>query len=243
MDDIARTQRDIALAHLDRLTRRGREIAARLKTTPDSAVDIRAWQQDCAAAINELSGGSKAHWLSRAFSQAFLVRPADGGVVTEASAAEIVDRLLAVLAQASASLASMEAADAIAGATAEPAPRRFDFVRDAALRPVLEQAYVESGRALEAGDVHHAFITACSILEAIITDALARMLDDVAEWSFDARITAAESEGLIRGGCARLPAVARTYRDLPPQATISERDAKVVRQVLHVVMRDLDPGR
>jgi hypothetical protein len=37
--------------------------------------------------------------------------------------------------------------------------------------------------------------------------------------------------------------VARTYRDLPPDVTISERDAKLVRQVFHVVMRDLDPGR
>jgi len=246
MDETLRSQRDTALAHLDRLTRRGREIAERLKTAPDSAVDIRAWQQDCATAINELSGGSKAHWLSRAFSQAFLVRPSAGGIVVEASAAEIVDRLLGVLAQARASLASMgaEGADsAYGGAPAEQAPRRFDFVHDAELRPVLEQAYVESGRALEAGDVHRAFITACGILEALLTDALAPTHDDVAEWSFDARIAAAESAGLIRGGCARLPPVARTYRDLPPAVTISERDAKLARQVLHVVMRDLDPGR
>jgi hypothetical protein len=246
MDETLRSQRDTALAYLDRLTRRGREIAERLKTTPDSAVDIRAWQQECAAAINELSGGSKAHWLSRAFSQAFLVRPTAGGIVVEASAAEIVDRLLAVLAQARVSLAGMgaERADsAYSGAPVEPAPRRFDFVRDAALRPVLEQAYVESARALEADDAHHAFITACSILEAILTDALAPTHDDVAEWSFDARIAAAESAGLIRGGCARLPAVARTYRELPADVAISERDAKLARQVLHVVMRDLDPGR
>jgi hypothetical protein len=246
MDETLRSQRDTALAYLDRLTRRGREIAECLKTTPDSAVDIRAWQQDCAAAINELSGGSKAHWLSRAFSQAFLVRPSAGGVVVEASAAEIVDRLLAVLAQASASLASISAdgADsADGGAPAEPAPRRFDFVHDAELRPVLEQADVESGRALEAGDVHRAFITACSILEAIITDALVQARHDVAAWSFDQRIATAEREGLIRGGCARLSPAARIYRDLAPDVMISERDAKLARQVLHVVLRDLDPGR
>jgi hypothetical protein len=61
--------------------------------------------------------------------------------------------------------------------------------------------------------------------------------------SFDDRIAAAEAAGLIRGGCARLPAAARAYRDSRPAPAISERDAKVARQVLRVVMRDLDPGR
>ena len=241
MDDIRQT----ALAHLDRLTVRGRQIAERLRTTPDSAVDIRGWQQDCAAAINELSGSSKAHWLSRAFSQAFLIRPVEGGVVTEASAADIVERLLAVIAQARASLASMDQISAATiEATTAPAPRRFDFVRNEALRPVLEQAYVESRHALEAGDYRHALMTSCSILETIITDALRRDAQaSEASATFAARIAAAEHAGLIRGGCARLPAVARTYRDLAPDAAISERDAKVARQVLHVILRDLDPGR
>jgi len=76
------------------------------------------------------------------------------------------------------------------------------------------------------------------------------MTGRVAEWSFEARIAAAEREGLIRGGCARLPPVARAYRDLTdsdgqlqPDVCVSERDARVTTQVLHVVMRDLDPGR
>jgi len=253
-----------ALAFLDRLSARGRQIAERLQTTPDSAVDIRAWQQDVAVAVNELSGGSKQHWLSRAFSQAFLVGAPSGpgapsgDVVTEVSAADIVDRLLAVLAQARSSLATMEPLDA-AGAAAAPAPavRRFDFVHNAELRPVLEQAYADSARAAEAGDFQRAFLTSCSILEAIITDALeARStpastqaaadksaVRPVQEMTFDERIAAAEAAGLIRGGCARLPQSARTYRDLAPDAAISEREAKVVRQVLNVVMRDLDPGR
>jgi hypothetical protein len=234
-------QREIALAHVDRLIRRGQHIAERLQTVPDSAVDVRAWQEDCAAAINELSGGSKAHWLSRAYSGALLVRATDGGAMVEASVGEIVERIVDVLKRARGSLEQMDGA-----ATADSAPppvRRFDFVHNAELRPVLEQAYAESGRALEAGDAHHAFVTACSILEAIITDALSPDHHDVAVWAFDARIAAAERAGLIRGGCARLPAVARTYRDLPPGVPISERDAKVTRQVLNVVMRDLDPGR
>ena len=68
--------------------------------------------------------------------------------------------------------------------------------------------------------------------------------------TFPARIAAAERAGLIRGGCARLPPVARAYRDgadadgtPAPVGSISERDARIARQVLHVVMRDLDPGR
>ena len=62
--------------------------------------------------------------------------------------------------------------------------------------------------------------------------------------SFGERIAVAEKIGLIRGGCQRLPPIARTYRDaVDADRTVSERDAKVTRQVLHVVMRDLDPGR
>ena len=234
-------QREIALAHLDRLIHRGVQIAERLQTIPESAVDVRAWQEDCATAVNELSGGSKAHWLARAYSGALLVRATNGGAMVEASVGEIVDRIVDVLKRARGSLAQMDGA---APADSAPPPvRRFDFVHNEELRPVLEQAYAESGRALEAGDAHHAFVTACSILEAIITDALSRAHHDVAAWSFDARIAAAERGGLIRGGCARLPAVARIYRDLSADVTITERDAKVVRQVLRVVMRDLDPGR
>jgi len=72
----------------------------------------------------------------------------------------------------------------------------------------------------------------------------------LAEWSFEARLAAAEKAGLIRGGCARLPRAARKYRDLinadgEPAANVmvSERDARLAGQVLNVVMRDLDPGR
>lgn len=265
MDDALQKQRDAALAYLARLTARGRQIAERLQTTPDSAVDIRAWQQDVAVAVNELSGGSKQHWLSRAFSRAFLVsvpgasRAAGGDPVTEVSPADIVERLLAVLAQARESLATMEPLDTVATApTSPPAVRRFDFVRNEELRPVLEQAYVESAQASEAGDFQRAFFTGCSILEAIITDALENRAAKVSaaeatannaadrrvpDLSFDERIAAAESAGLIRGGCARLPPTARSYRNLPPDAIVSEREAKTVRQVVHVVMRDLDPGR
>ena len=68
--------------------------------------------------------------------------------------------------------------------------------------------------------------------------------------SFESRIAAAERAGLIRGGCARLPPVARGYRELTdgdgalrPDVTVSEREARIAGQVLVVVMRDLDPGR
>ena len=72
----------------------------------------------------------------------------------------------------------------------------------------------------------------------------------MAHWSFEERIAAAERAGLIRGGCARLPPVARKYRDLTDadgelrtDAAVSEREARLAGQVLRVVMRDLDPGR
>src|ERR1035438_3492521 len=142
-----------------------------------------------------------------------------------------------------------------------PPPHRFDFVHDPELRPVLEEAYADSRRALEQADYDMALRTTCGILEAIVTDALEHHgltvlaatgapAGKIADWSFDTRLAVAERAGLIRGGCARLPAVARTYRDhtdaggeSDPKTTVSERDARVTGQVLHVVMRDLDPGR
>ena len=163
---------------------------------------------------------------------------------------------------------------------APPQTHRFDFVRNETLRPIVEEAFLDSGRALDEGDFERSLMTSCSVLEAIITDALemharlkpsrssdvelSRASDaepsrssDVelsrasdaepsryTEMSFDGRIAAAERKNLIRGGCARLPAVARAYRD-PHDAgrVVTVQDAKVTRQVLHVVMRDLDPGR
>ena len=125
------------------------------------------------------------------------------------------------------------------------------------LRPVVEQAYTDSRRALEQGDYDLALLTSCGILEAIVTDALEHKglsalgasstpMGKIADWSFEARLAVAESEGLIRSGCARLPAVARRYRDhgdSSQKAKVSDRDARLAGQVLHVVMRDLDPGR
>ena len=254
MDETLRHQRDTSLGQLDALIRRGHEIALL------RSVDVtRAWQTDCAAAVNQLSGGSKAHWLARAYSDAFMVRSADGGVVVEADATEIVERILGVLAQAVASLSRMDDVT-VASSSGPPRARRFDFVHNVGLRPVLEQAYAENGRASDAGDFRNAFLTACGVLEAIITDALEQRVrlkpdstnervrdmttsERVQDMTFDARLAAAESAGLIRGGCARLPPAARHYRDLTPDPPVSERDARVVRQVLNVVMRDLDPGR
>lgn len=250
MDDALRHERDASRARLEVLIRRGHEI--RDTAAGDAA---RAWQQDCAAAINQLSGGSKAHWLARAYSDAFLVRGADGGVVVEVDAREIVDRILDVLAQGLTSLSRM---DDVAPSSPGPRPRQFEFVHEAELRPVLEQAFADSREALERGEFGLALILSCGVLEAVLTDALdharQRVHDasegGIAEWSFERRIAAAESTGLIRGGCSRLPPIARRYRDLTDaegelrgDARVSEREARLAGQVLHVVMRDLDPGR
>src|SRR4029077_1986057 len=122
MDEQLRHQRDTSLGQLGALIERGRQIR-----NVRSVDATRAWQQECAAAINQLSGGSKAHWLARAFSGAFLVRAADGGVVVEADSTEIVDRILEVLAQGAASLSRLDDVEA-ASSGAAPRPRRFDFV-------------------------------------------------------------------------------------------------------------------
>ncbi len=247
MDNETLHQRDTALRQLEALIERGRQIR-----TARSIDATRAWQQECAAAVNQLSGGSKAHWLARAYSGAFLVRAADGGVVVEADAADIVDRILGVLAEGAASLSRMDEVTA-ASSGAAPRPRRFDFVHNAELRPVLERAFDESRDALDRGDWGLALILSCGVIDAMLTDALQHGGSDarlIADWSFDARIAAAERAGLIRGGCARLPPAARKYQDLTDadgqllrDTTVSGREARVAGQVLHVVLRDLDPGR
>ncbi len=185
------------------------------------------------------------------------MRSANGRAVEGAAPAEIVTRLLGVLEQAVRSLSRVDDSAVIsASSEAAPTPRRFDFVHNLELRPVLEQAYTDSRRAVEQGDFCLALMTSCGILEAIVTDALEHTglsalaaLDvpaKMTDWSFETRLAVAERAGLIHSGCARLPAVARTYRDhdesgLKP--TVSERDARTAGQVLHVVMKDLDPGR
>ena len=278
MDENLRAQIETYLSHLDGLMRRGRELRDTLATDPSNPSAIaatRAWQEDCGVTINQLSGGSKAHWLARSFSEAFLMRSAAGHAVEGAAPAEIVQRLLGVLEQAVATLSGMDGGKG-PGFTAHPSasseappPRRFEFVHNPELRPVLEQAYIDSRRALGEGNYDLALRTSCGILEAIVTDALehkglsalaassapaAQLAEGkiaggkIADWSFDTRLAVAERAGLIRSGCARLPAVARTYRDYTdadggPKTTVSERDARVAGQVLHVVMRDLDPGR
>jgi len=265
MDESLRAQIDLYLPHLDVLIRRGCELRDLLASDPFSEAALaatRAWQQDCGITVNELSGGSKAHWLARSFSEAFLLRTSAGLAVEGAEPAEIVNRVVDVLKQAVASLSRMDDDRAIsASPMTAPVPRRFAFVHDPELRPVLEQAYSDSRRALEHGRYDLALLTTCGILEAVVTDALvykgphALVVADmpagtIADWSFEERLAVAERAGLIHGGCARLPPVARRYRDTTEaeggagaDATVSERDARLAGQVLQVVIRDLDPGR
>ncbi len=128
---------DASIGQLRALIRRGFEIRGVLAADPrsDAALaGVRVWQHDCAEAVSQLSGGSKAHWLSRAYSAALLVRGRDGGALVEADVDEIVARVIGVLEQA---IESLSAAPSTPLPTAEPLPRRFDFVHDALLRPVL----------------------------------------------------------------------------------------------------------
>ena len=264
MDEKLQAQIETYLSHLDGLIRRGCQLRDTLATDSSNTSAIaatRVWQEDCGVTVNQLSGGSKAHWLARSFSESFLVRSRTGGAVEGVPPVEIVKRLLAVLEQAAGSLSGMEDGAVISVSWDTPPPRRFDFVHDPALRPVLEEAYAEGRRALDQGDYEQALLTSCGILEAIVTDALEHKglsalaasgvpAGKIADWLFETRLAVAERTGLIRGGCARLPAVARRYRDPSnsggqsnPKATISEDDARRTGQVLHVVMRDLNPGR
>jgi hypothetical protein len=263
MDESLRAQIDSNLSHLDGLVRRGRKLRESLANDPSNTsalVANRTWQQDCGVAINQLSGGSKAHWLARAFSEAFLLRSESGQVIEAVAPAEIVERLVRVLDQAVVSLSRMgDGLSASGSPPAAPLPRRFDFVHNAELRPVVEQAYADSRDAFERGSYGVALINSCGILESIVTDALEHRGVDalvtveipngkIADWSFDDRLAVAEKAGVIRGGCARLPEIARRYREITdadgnPQLNVSERDAQRTTQVLHVVMRDLDPGR
>ena len=78
--------------------------------------------------------------------------------------------------------------------------------------------------ALDRGAWDLAVVTFASVLEAMLTDALEHHIAAhggasgvdrvVSDWTFDARIGAAEQARLISVGCARLPAVARRYREL-----------------------------
>jgi len=261
MDENLRAQINTYLAQLDALIRRGSKLRDTLAADPSdnsALVANRAWHQDCGAIIHQLSGGSKAHWLARAFSEAFLVQSSSGGVIEAVAPADIAQRLIGVLEQAVRSLSQMgDGSGASAAPGAAPPPRRFEFVHNRELRPVIERAFSDSRDALEQGSYGVALITCCGILETIVTDALEyRGIDGladarapvgkIADWPFEMRLEVAQEVGLIRGGWVRLPDVARKYRDLadadPPPA-IFERDARRAMQVLHVVMKDLDPGR
>lgn len=260
MDESLTAQVESYRSRLDSLLRQGRQIRDALLSDPSDTgamVALRIWQEDCGQVVNQLSGGSKSHWLARSFSSAFLVRSAAASVVEEASAVEIVERLLNVLEQAVGSLSGI-----VPSQSSELPPlRRFDFVHDPELRPIIERAYADGRHALDRGDYELALLTACGILDAVVTDALEHMglssvaasdvpTGKVADWPFETRLAVAERTGLIRGGWARLPAVARAYRSLADgedsakmRTAISELDARRTTQVLHVVMRDLDPGR
>jgi hypothetical protein len=262
MDDGFRQQIATFEHRLSHLLRDGFDLHRTLSAEPGASdLDaMRAWQRECAATISQLSGGSKQHWLSRAYSEAFLLKEPDSPtpVIDGAGVGTIVERIIGVLRQAQASLAEMRQSG-IPNTDAPPA-RRFAFVHDPNLRPRLEQAFVDAQAALDRGAYDLAVVTWASVLEAMVTDALEHHIAAhggasgvdrvVSDWTFDARIGAAEQARLISLGCARLPAIARRYRELldadgelRAEVPATERDARVTGQVLRLIMRDLAPGR
>ena len=269
MDESLRSQIDSYRGGVEALIVRGRQLRDALATDPNSESAVRAtrvWQQDVGVTINQLSGGSKAHWLARSFSEALLKRSPNGGVIEAVAPHEIAERLIGVLVRATSSLSQLEDAAARSESwqtrpDGQPSELpRFGFVHSAELRAVVERAYSDSRRALEEGRYGESLLTSCGVLEAIVTDALEHRgfgslvsadlpSGKIVEWPFDSRLAVAEKTGIIRNGCARLPEIARRYRELVEvmkngsELEISERDARRVGQVLRVVMRDLDPGR
>jgi hypothetical protein len=260
MDATLQAQIATYRAQLDTLIRRGEELRRAVIENPSDAFTVtatRVWQQDCGTTVNQLSGGSKAHWLARSFSQAFLLRSQIGQAVEQVAPEQILNRLLAVLELAVRSLSQTQEVSLTSEAMEAPVPRRFDFVHNPALRPVVEQAYNDSRRALERGDFDSSLRTSCGVIEAIVTDALEHKglealskagapPGKIADWPFEVRLATAERAGLIRTGWVRLTTAARTYRDHnDPTAPLiaTEQNARNAVQVLNVVMRDLDPGR
>ena len=133
MDESLRAQIETSLTRLDGLIRRGRQLRETLATDPTSKSAIaatRVWHEECGAAIHQLSGGSKAHWLARSFSEAFLMRSADGAAVEGTAPDVIVARLLAVLEQAVTSLTRTDDGAIITASTQPLPPHRFDFVHN-----------------------------------------------------------------------------------------------------------------
>src|SRR5580700_1716299 len=140
IDESLRTQIESNVTHLNSLIRRGREVREELANDPSNPAAMaatRAWQEDCGVTINQLSGGSKAHWLARSFSGAFLMRTAAGQAAEGAPPAEIVKRLLDVLEQAVAALSATDEGPIISASSEAPPPHRFEFVHNAELRPVI----------------------------------------------------------------------------------------------------------
>ncbi len=242
---------------LEHLTSEGRRLRGAIASASDSApilAALGAWQRQCASTIHGLSGGSKAHWLSRAYSESLLVPSA---TAESASLTTIIDRVLDVLARAEMSLEHAGAPPA----GVQPVRARFTFIADENLRASLERAYHDAQASFTAGSFAMALVTLSSILEAVLTEALERCGSDrlascdappgpIARWSFANRITVAERARLISNGCARLPANAREYQrlldaqgEIRPETSVSAGDAIRVRQVLHVILRDLAPGR
>src|ERR1700746_3648462 len=147
MDESVRAQIETHLSHLYSLIRRGRKIRDRLTSgasNPRVIAETRAWQEHCGTTINQLSGGSKAHWLARSFSNAFLMRTADARAAEGVPPDEIVNRLLDVLDQAVASVSGMSESGVVSGAPSElssapsdaAARRPVEFVYKQQLRPI-----------------------------------------------------------------------------------------------------------
>src|SRR5258706_3503200 len=138
MDESLRSQVENYLSHLDGLIRRGCQLREALRKDPSSKsiiAALRVWQEDCGVTINQLSGGSKAHWLARSFSEAFLMRSTAGTAVEGAAPDENVQRPIYFLEQDVSSLTGKGDGPILFSSSQGPPPPPFYFLSHPQNRP------------------------------------------------------------------------------------------------------------
>lgn len=137
-------------------------------------------------------------------------------------------------------------------------PRAFTFVRDPALRAVLERDYVEMLRVQQARAWKAAIVLAGGVLEGILVDLIGRHADrarkarrapeeaDIARWNLGDLINVALELRLVTQAVDRLSHAVRMYRNLIHPAhevrarvTFGEEEARIAVEVIHVLWRDL----
>lgn len=136
--------------------------------------------------------------------------------------------------------------------------RQFDFIKEAALRTILERDYREIQKAFIAECWKSVIIMSGGAIEAMLTDLLlqdssraksakkAPKDPDITRWDLAQLIDVAVELGLVNKGVDTLSHSVREYRNLVhpgneirQKLSIEAEEAKIALEVLHMVHRDL----